>query len=213
MNLKLHASFIVAALLGCSGAALAQTGSADGTAAAQGQGNAATQPAGISVGASGTATTGASADVSALRQEVMERASKLASRARAKADASMEAAAHKVDAAAENQGEQKIEARLAAVFGISQQALAEEHQSLDASWGNLMIAHTLSSNLKSELSVTQLMELKQEGMGWGQIAAGLGLNLGSCVSGVNAENRVATGLATADGQAAAIHGEGARATR
>jgi hypothetical protein len=48
-------------------------------------------------------------------------------------------------------------------------------------------------------------------MGWGQVAAGLGLNLGSAVSSVNAESRVASGLERADGKVATMHGEGARA--
>ena len=60
-------------------------------------------------------------------------------------------------------------------------------------------------------SVQQLMEMRDGGMGWGQIAAGLGLNLGSMVSAVKSESRVAEGQTKADGRVAVIHAQGAHA--
>jgi len=89
-------------------------------------------------------------------------------------------------------------------------ALAEEQTELGASCGQLMIAHTLSANSKVEVTAQQLFQLRKDGMGWGQIAAGLGFNLGDAVSAVNAEGRVAGGEARADGKVAAIGGPGAR---
>ena len=99
---------------------------------------------------------------------------------------------------------------VAAEFGTTSQAIMDEKNELKASWGNLMIAHTLASNTTSGMSVAQLMELKSSGMGWGQIAAGLGLDLGSVVSAVKSEARVANGTAHADGHVAVIHGESSR---
>src|SRR5262249_59348004 len=77
--------------------------------------------------------------------------------------------------------------------------------------GQLMVAHTLAANTTTGATVQQLVTMNKDGMGWGQIAAGLGLQLGSVVSGVNAESRVAHGLEKADGRVAAMRGEGARA--
>jgi hypothetical protein len=78
------------------------------------------------------------------------------------------------------------------------------------SWGELMIAHDLSANLKTPIEASQLLRWHQDGMGWGQMAAGLGLSLGSVVSSANTESRVAAGSARADGKVAGIYGEGAR---
>jgi len=74
-----------------------------------------------------------------------------------------------------------------------------------------MIAHTLAANATDGVTVEQLIAMHQTGTGWGQIAAGMGLSLGDVISAVNAEQRVADGLARADGKVAVIHGEGARA--
>jgi hypothetical protein len=73
-----------------------------------------------------------------------------------------------------------------------------------------MIANSLAANATDGATVQQLLALKSEGRGWGEIAAGLGLELGSVVSGVQAETRVAKGLAKADARVAAMRGEGAR---
>jgi hypothetical protein len=54
------------------------------------------------------------------------------------------------------------------------------------------------------------MGMKHDGMGWGQIAAGLDLNLGSVVSAVKAEGRVASGVGRPDGKIAPMRGLGAR---
>ena len=53
--------------------------------------------------------------------------------------------------------------------------------------------------------------MQKTGMGWGEIAAGLGLNLGETVSAVQSEGKVAGGTVKADGKIAVAHGEGAKA--
>ena len=106
--------------------------------------------------------------------------------------------------------EQKVSSRLATEFGMTGEALVAEKNDLGASWGQLMIAHTLMANSKTEIATKELVDMHQQGMGWGKIAAGLGLKLGEVVSAVNAESRVASGLAKADGKVAVIHGEGAK---
>jgi hypothetical protein len=142
---------------------------------------------------------------------IKDKGAKVSATARAKADAKLEAAAKKANDEATKSGDQKVAARLGAEFGATAEAMMSEKQTLDASWGELMIAHSLDANTKTEVTVAQLFELRKEGTGWGQIAAGLGLKLGDCVSAAQSEAKVATGMAKADGKVAVIHGEGARA--
>ena len=89
--------------------------------------------------------------------------------------------------------------------------MAEQQSELDATWGDLKIAHTLKSNARSAIGVDQLIHLEKSGIGWGTLAAGLGLELNSVVTSVKAEQRVAQGLAKSDGKVAVIRGEGAHA--
>lgn len=125
--------------------------------------------------------------------------------ARAKADTKLGAASKKTDADVTTQGDATVAARLGAEFGVSAEELATERQSLGCSWGELMIAHSLRAMSTTEVSATQLFELRKEQIGWAQIAAGLGLKLGEAVGAVQAEERVAAGLAEPDGKVAAIH--------
>src|SRR5262249_21994797 len=108
-------------------------------------------------------------------------------------------------------GEAGVADRLAAEFQTTADAMTAERAALKTSWGDLMIAHALAANAKSNLAVADLVGMHADGMGWGQIAAGLGLDLGETVSAIHAEGRVADGTAKTAGRAAVIHGEGARA--
>lgn len=142
---------------------------------------------------------------------IKQRGTKVSSEARAKADARLKAVATKTNEDAAAQGTATVAGRLAAEFGMSADQLMAEWRALGCSWGELMIAHSVDANTSAEVSVAQLIELRKEGTGWGQIAAGLGLKLGQVVSAVQAEGRVAAGLAKPDGKVAVIRGEGARA--
>jgi len=125
--------------------------------------------------------------------------------ARAKADTKLGAASKKTDADVTTQGDATVAARLGAEFGVSADELATERQSIGCAWGELMIAHSLRAMSTTEVSAAQLFELRKEQIGWAQIAAGLGLKLGEAVGAVQAEERVAAGLAEPDGKVAAIH--------
>jgi hypothetical protein len=129
---------------------------------------------------------------------------------RDKFEADVAVAAKQVEADATAAGDVKIAERLGTEFGMTTDALIAERNELGTSWGQLMIAHTLMSNATAELTARQLFDLRTEGMGWGQIAHGLGLKLGPAVSAVKAEARVARGLEKADGKVMAIHGPGSR---
>jgi hypothetical protein len=101
-------------------------------------------------------------------------------------------------------GETRVAAFLGAEFGMSEEAIIKERRTLGASWGNLTIAHTLAASDKQGMTVAQVLHLSDCGLGWGQIAVGLGFNLDDTVRAVSAESRVARGRAKADGKAAPI---------
>jgi hypothetical protein len=89
----------------------------------------------------------------------------------------------------------KVPDRLATRFGITPDALVAEKAKFGAGFGELMIAHLLLSDEKSGTTVTldDLFKMHGEGMGWGQIAHGMGLKLGGLVSAARNEGREATG--------------------
>jgi hypothetical protein len=132
-------------------------------------------------------------------------------KAREKFEADVAIAAKQVETDAAAAGDVKIAERLGTEFGMTPDALVAERNELGTSWGQLMIAHTLMSNATAELTARQLFDLRTEGMGWGQIAHGMGLKLGPAVSAVKTEARVARGLEKADGKVSTIQGPGSRA--
>ena len=190
--------------------ALAQSASTTGQAQSQATADASTQPVQVNTSSTASGDVAAQVDARTTRAAIEKKAEKIAAQAKAKADAQLTAASEQVDKQASGDGEVAVATRLAAEFDMTTQALNDEKRSLDVSWGQLMIAHTLDANVSHDLTVEQLVAMHKDGMGWGEIAAGLGLQLGSVVSVVNSEGRVADGLAKADGHVATIRGEGAR---
>lgn len=124
---------------------------------------------------------------------------------RASADKDMAARARDINRT--SVGETRVASFLAVEFGLSEEVVIAEQRDLRASWGNLTIAHTLAASDKLGMSVARILQLHDHGMGWGQVAAGLRLNLHEAVRAVNVECRVARGRAKADGKVASI-GEG-----
>jgi hypothetical protein len=159
-----------------------------------------------------TPPTAAPVDVQQLRQTIEQKSAKVAAETRARAESQLEVTSKQVETTVEKGGEANVAQRLGAEFGTSAQALTDERTRLNVSWGQLMIAHTIAANSNTGVTAEQLLECKRDGMGWGTIAAGLGLNLGSVVSGVKAEGQVANGIAKADGRVSRMRGEGARAS-
>ncbi|MEO6463794.1 MAG: hypothetical protein ABIP29_12040, partial [Candidatus Eisenbacteria bacterium] len=151
------------------------------------------------------AQASASADLAAAREKLEQKAEQVSTRAQEKADAKLEAAAKKIDEAAAR-AESKVAGRLAGELDVEAKVLLEQKAELGASWGELMIAHSLEQNAAAEWSVEQLVTLHHSGMGWGRIAAGLGFELGSAVRAIDAEARVATGQARADGRVGVMAG-------
>ncbi len=143
--------------------------------------------------------------------EVKQKAEKVSAKSRADADKKMDLSGKDVDRASISAGETKVAERLGTQFGMSAEAITAEKNALNTSWGNLMIAHTLAANAGSGVTAENLVQMHSSGMGWGQIAAGLGLKLGEAIKAVRAEDHVANGKAKATGKVAVIHHEGSKA--
>lgn len=123
---------------------------------------------------------------------------------RDRAEAKLASTTSKVMNAARRAGDAKFAERMAAEFGVSPRALLDQKDSLCASWAEITIAYTLDANARCAVTVDELIRLEQQGMGWGQIAAGLGFGLNETVNAARAEKRVAEGKARPDGRIAAI---------
>jgi hypothetical protein len=145
-----------------------------------------------------------------LKKDIEAKAAKTSAKTRARAEAKLEVTSKEVDTQAD-QAESKVADRLSAEFGMTAEELMSEKSSTGASWGALMIAHTLSANTTTAVTAADLLAMHQDGMGWGEIAAGLGLNLGEVVSAVQTEGKVADGTVKADGKVAIAHGPGSKA--
>src|SRR5436190_16728096 len=145
-----------------------------------------------------------------LKKEIEAQAAKTSAKTRARAETKLDATSKEVDAQAD-QDEPKVADRLSSEFGMTAEELTAQKSEAGASWGGLVIAHTLSANSSTTATVADLLTMHQDGMGWGEIAAGLGLNLGEAVSAVQSEGKVAAGTVKADGKVAIAHGPGAKA--
>jgi hypothetical protein len=115
----------------------------------------------------------------------------------------------RIEAAAEAVGEAKMIERMAAEFGVRPELLHVERS--DASWGDLVIAHTLHANARGSRSASALLELHAQGESWSSIAAKLGLESREVATALAAEEKVATGERRADARVAVIHGSGSHA--
>jgi len=163
--------------------------------------------------ASGTGSASAAASAEAgknatqsnpMMDRVKERGMKASAKARAEVDKQLDEMDKQVDNEAATKGDAEVAGRLAVEFGVTPDALMAEHSQYGRGWGELVIAHTLQANTKNGPTVADLFQMRSQGMGWGAIAAGLGLKLGGVVPAVKSEGRVAMGLEKGDGKAATI---------
>ena len=142
--------------------------------------------------------------------KIREEGKKLDAKADAKATAAIDVAVNDVEKNASTDGDQKIAERLGGEFGVTPETLIGEKNDLKVSWGQRMLARTLTANSATELSTRQMFDLRNEGMSWPQIASGMGLKLGEVLNAAKAEAKVAKGLSKADGKVAVVHGEGSK---
>ncbi len=140
---------------------------------------------------------------------IRSRAARASVETRASVDAMLDANVKRVDRAAAR-ARSRVAGRLGAEFGSTAKALSMERSRLGVSWGELVVVRTLAANTQPRLSPEQLVALHRDDVGWGLLAAGLGLDLADVVSAVNAEARVATGAQRPDGKCAPIRNDGGR---
>jgi hypothetical protein len=204
----MRSTFVLSMTLGLlsAGAAIARGAEAESATSARSD----LQAAGVAAAHAGTGATASAEAEAAARAKldaIVARGARASAKERARTEARLAAVADRVDRAA-GHGEGEVAARLAAEFGVAAQVLAAERSEGGLGWGELMIAHTLAASSAAQgVTVAQLVDLRADGTGWGQIAAGLEMSLGAVVGAARSEARVAIGEARADGSVAAIRGE------
>jgi hypothetical protein len=152
-----------------------------------------------------TTNTPAATPPSAAYLAARERGKGVTAKETATIDKDLTTVAKGVDDKAAKDGDATVAGRLASDFGVSSDALMAEKTKYNVGWGDLMIAHTLGSNTLTGVTVDEILIMRTtDAMGWGGIASGLDLKLGSVVSGVKSEAKVATGASRADGKPAKI---------
>jgi len=162
----------------------------------------------VTSSASATAST-TTPDTQKQIETIRKRGAAISKSTRERTEAKLQQVAGKVDAAAQN-GQEQVAGRLATEFNMTAQAIMDEKTQFGCGWGELMIAHTLAANSNTDVSLESLFQMRSDGMGWGQIAAGMGFKLGDAVSAAQAEARVAEGQSKADGKVAVVHGIGSK---
>jgi hypothetical protein len=134
-----------------------------------------------------------------------ERARRAASQEVTRVDSQLRQVAVQIDRAAARDGDAKVAERLAADFKVSADTLTAHRSRYGVGWGDLLIAHTLHASrdttvADSVVTLDDIFRMRSEGkMGWGQIASGLDLQMGTVVSSIRTQSRVAGGQARPDG--------------
>ncbi len=153
-----------------------------------------------------TPATQAATPATDATQSIREKGAKLSAKESKSIDAKLEATGKSVDAAATKSGDQVVAGRLAKEFGTTADAMMQEKSQFNVGWGQLVVANTLMANSKTPVTLQQLFDMRNSGMGWGQIAHGMGFKLGDVVSASKSEASVATGKSKPTGKVAMIHG-------
>jgi len=157
------------------------------------------------VSGSATMEQSAAAKSNPAIDRVKERGLKASAKERADVDKKLDEIEKQVENEATAKGEAAVAGRIAGEFSVTADALTAERNQFNRGWGEILVAHTLLANAKTDATIADIFQMRNQGMGWGVIAAGLNLKLGEVVPAVKSEGRVATGLAKGDGKAARIH--------
>jgi hypothetical protein len=153
---------------------------------------------------------GANADASL--NAIRERAKKASTKTCAAVQKQLGEISRQIDAETNAKGDVIVAGRMAPEFGMTAEAMTAEQSKFDTGMGELTIAHTLMANSKTEVTMEQIFQLHQEGLGWGQIAHGLNLRISELAAAMTSEQNVASGRAKADGKVAMIHSDTRLAT-
>ncbi|HEU4724150.1 MAG TPA: hypothetical protein VFU59_02515 [Candidatus Eisenbacteria bacterium] len=126
-------------------------------------------------------------------QRIRDRAKTVDPLEKEKNEKSLRESATEVDAATAKKEHVEVAGRLAAEYGGIPELYLGEKERLKTGWGDLSIAHAILQGAKTTVTIDQLYDLRQEGLGWGQIAHGLDLNVGELVKTAHAKGRSAVG--------------------
>jgi hypothetical protein len=138
-------------------------------------------------------------------EKVKERGLKVSAKEREGIDKRLDEIERQIENEATSKGDAAVAGRIAGEFSMTADALTAERSQYSRGWGEILVAHTLAANSKSDATLADIYQMRNQGMGWAVIAHGLGLKLGDVVPAVKSEGRVALGLAKGDGKAATIH--------
>jgi len=138
-------------------------------------------------------------------EKVKERGSKVSAKERESIDKRLDEIERQIENEATSKGDAAVAGRIAGEFSMTADALTAERSQYSRGWGEIVVAHTLAANSKSDVTLADIYQMRNQGTGWAVIAHGLGLKLGDVVPAVKTEGRVALGLAKGDGKAAMIH--------
>lgn len=152
----------------------------------------------------GTADAVSPVPMDARLSEIRDLARAMPASKRVSVEKEITASSKRVDTEAARIGEVPVRDRIAAEFGTTPEALAAEREHYAIGWGELLIAHTLIANSKGDLTMDQIRTLRGEGLGWGQLAHGLGLRADGFVVALKKEVSVARGTAKPDGKPALV---------
>jgi len=159
--------------------------------------------AGAACGGAGDSAADAAQVATASLSEIRDRAEKMPIDARRDIDKRIGITVERINKEATTKGQAKVAARLAAEFGMTEEALLDQKAEHGLSYGELVIAHTLLANSSAGVTLADLVDLRSD-LGWGAIAFGLKFHLEDFEDAIKAEGRVAMGLSKADGKAAVI---------
>jgi hypothetical protein len=151
-----------------------------------------------------SAATSDSPKAEARLKTIRDRAAKMPAKDREEIDKKLETNAKDVDVEAVTNGDATVADRFAAEFGVTSEALLAERTQYNVGWGEVMIAHTLLANAPGGTTIDQLYTMHADGMGWGQIAYGMGLRVGSVAAAMKTETLVARGTVKPHGKPAKI---------
>ena len=138
---------------------------------------------------------------------IEERGAKVPAKKRAQAERKITAALQSVSDREVRDGAEKVAGRIASEFRTSGDKVLADRDATGASLGELMLAYTLELNTTHSVTAPQLIELHDRGVGWAQIGAGLGFQLGEVVAAADAESRVAAGKTAPDGKVQQLIGD------
>ena len=145
-------------------------------------------------------------------QAIRDRAKQPSRKALTKLERRLSELANQIDAEANLKGEVFVANRVASEFGMTGSLMMLERGTLNASMGDLVIAHTLAANSPQNVTATQLFTLQHDGYTWARIAYGLDLRSDQVAGAVESETRVALGRVKADGRPAMIQSASAART-